>query len=181
MAEATDQQRRVGARMRQAARAKGLNPYDVAERLGVRPPTVYRWYQGARPGAELLQAFADLVGEPVAAFYAEADETRRQALDLLVAWADRLMGGASVAGAMQLSGLPIEDVPTPALLGLVAGEESLREALRLASGGHWEALSAEQRRALVERLTTPPPEDGSPAGGSGGEPTGARPGRRRKA
>lgn len=53
----------VGHRMKAAAQARRLRAADLAARLGVEKPTVYRWWNGERnPEEEMLDRYADLVG-----------------------------------------------------------------------------------------------------------------------
>lgn len=172
MPEPTEQQRRAGARMRRVAEEQGMKAYDVAQRLGVRPPTVYRWYQGSRPSQALLEQFADLVGMPVSEFYAEEAEPSEAALQLLVRWANRVMAGESSVQALRVAGMAVEDLSPLEVSGLIASEAHLRAELSRASQGGWNALSLEQRANILLALTKqnrddtttddPPAPDGAP-------------------
>lgn len=172
MTKPTEWQRRAGKRMEQAAVARGWNAYDVAAHLGIRPPTVYRWYRGSRPNQVLLERFAELVGRPVSEFYADEQEPPEAALRLLLAWAERLMAGDSAVQAIRYAGMAVEDLSALEVSGLIASEEQLRADLTRASRGAWSALTLEQRadilRALAQQRASgateddPPPVDARP-------------------
>jgi len=152
MRKPTERQLRAGQRMEEAARAKGWNAYDVALALGVRPPTVYRWFRGIRPGQELLERFAALVERPISDFYEEPGGAAEAAVRLLVQWADLLMAGQGAVQSIRTAGLAIEDLSALELSGLIASEEQLRADLTRASRGAWGSLSLEQRADIVRAL-----------------------------
>ena len=66
------QRQQVGAKMRDAASAAGVSAEKVAETLGVKSETVYRYYGGQiEVSEERLKQFADLVGQPTWIFHPE--------------------------------------------------------------------------------------------------------------
>jgi transcriptional regulator with XRE-family HTH domain len=64
----------IGSRMKQAAQRAGLGAEAVAEALGVKSETVYRYYQGQiEVSVERLSQFSRMAGVPVYSLYAEAE------------------------------------------------------------------------------------------------------------
>lgn len=174
----TEQQRRAGERMKQAAADRGWNAYEVAKRLDVRPPTVYRWFRGSRPGQALLEQFAALVEREVAEFYAGPDSQGRDPVALLVRWARHLLAGDTNAGAMQQAGMATEDLSTAELELLKATEAGFRDDLQRASAGRWATLSDEERALVLQRLIAE--LDASPKEGDQPPPPAPKPRARRK-
>jgi transcriptional regulator with XRE-family HTH domain len=143
----------IGQRMQQAAEAKGLGPYDIALRLEVRPPTVYRWYQGeARPSVKSVRAFAALVERSVA--YLETGEEPGDAVSLLlIQWADAVEGGEPARAAYERL------TPNPDFLNEREKERLARLApsmlafIPLLSGGRrWADLPAALKPQVAARL-----------------------------
>lgn len=164
----------AGKRMRLAAEAKGLSPYDIAEKLEVRPPTIYRWYQGeARPGVRLRNAFAALVGRSVA--YLETGEEPGDAVSLLlIQWADAVEGGESARLAYERL------TPNPEFLNDREKERLARLAPamlalipRLSGGRRWSDLPAAEKPRVASMLmdlldaVTPLAEDAGSTTGVG--------------
>lgn len=142
----------VGERLKHAATDAGLDALAVAERLGVKRTTVYRWWNERRQiDEEDLQKYASLVGKPAEWFRPE--EARRleaKAVDFIVATVDRIMSGEvpdqsvdAITGASELL-RPAERVKIRKAAG------SLREVFNELAGGDWKAVPEERRRAAVE-------------------------------
>jgi transcriptional regulator with XRE-family HTH domain len=65
----------IAERMKEAAQDAGLNPAQIARKMGLSPATVYRWFEGERaPSAESVEAFAAAVDKPVAWIYQRVNE-----------------------------------------------------------------------------------------------------------
>lgn len=96
MSEVTSQAE-IGRRMKEAADAAGLDPYEVARALGVRPPTVYRWYKGlSRPANRFMDEFGRLVCRPASYLWSGVEEIEH----LLLRWAE--LARAEVSGSEAL-------------------------------------------------------------------------------
>ncbi len=150
-----DQKAEMGHRIKKAAEEAGLSGYAIAKRLKVHFPTVYRWLRGDRmPAPALLQAYADLVGKPVAYFYGQEEENERpqEVADLLLAWAERLMAGEEPGRAFdRVTGEPTELGP-PERQQLASAAAAMREDLIQASGGDWDLLTEPQRRQILRQI-----------------------------
>jgi len=60
----------IGQRMRAAAIQAGIGASGIAQRLGVKPPTIYRWWAGERaPSSRRLAAYAAVVQQPMHCFF----------------------------------------------------------------------------------------------------------------
>lgn len=63
-----------GGRLEKLRGDAGLSRRDVAERMGVRQPTVWSWEKGrAYPSLERLPLLARVLGVPVSALLPEAE------------------------------------------------------------------------------------------------------------
>ena len=143
--------REIGQRMKAAAKAKGLNAYVIADALGVRPPTVYRWWAGTfLPGRKTMAAYADLVEKPLQAFYGE--EAAAEAIDLLLGIVNRVMEGEEAEQAVEvvLGGSSALTDGQRAELREVA--PYLKERLARILGDDWTLIPPVRRRAALEEL-----------------------------
>lgn len=142
-------QEEIGGRMKAAAEAAGCDPYRVADALGVRPPTVYRWYQGkSRPSNQFMERFAALVGRSAAYLWTGVEELE----EMLLRWAEltrQQVGGAEAL--RQLQGdegrLSVEE---QAMLNSLAPQ--MIELLNQMAGAAWETLPPDRQRDLMSRL-----------------------------
>lgn len=101
--------RRVGARMRDAAREAGLTQDQVAAALELGGKSVvWRWYEGiCLPPVERMEAFAALVGKPLGWFFG-AEDLRERTIEGLVRVLAAVMEGrrpSEELGRMLPSGL----------------------------------------------------------------------------
>src|SRR4051794_26286764 len=101
----------IGARMRAAARESGFTAEQIAQELGVRPQTVYRWWTNERvPERDWLARYAALVRRPVTFFY--TDDRLAELVGFLREFIDLTMAGEEPTGAWdQLTGRP--DILSP--------------------------------------------------------------------
>jgi len=139
-------QKAVGERMRQAAEAKQLDPYEVARALQRKPPTVYRWYTGeTRPANDDLNAFAALVGKPVIEILFGVSLPR-----LLLRWAtlaEQIGGSEALA---RLRGQTDWDESLRAVFDRLAPD--MLAMLSQMAGGDWRRLPEAEQLSLMQRL-----------------------------
>lgn len=146
-------QEEIGRRMKAAAEAAGFDPYRMAQELGVRPPTVYRWYKGqSRPSNEVMSQFAAVVGRSTGWLWTGAEEVE----DLLLRWArfasEQMPASEAVRsirgdyGSLTQEHRALLDQSAPGML----------QMLNELAGGDWARLDEEGQRqalrALVDRL-----------------------------
>lgn len=151
----SEEQLAVGKRMKAAAVQSGLSAYKIADQLGVKASTIYRWWYGERaPSSELLTRYANLLGKPVGYFYGQEKEEAepREIVDVLVCWADLLMSGEEPGTAFdRVTGEPDELTPRERQKLAVAASE-MRNDLIQAAGGDWALLTEEQRRQILHQI-----------------------------
>jgi len=149
------QQAMIGQRLKKAMDEAGLTGYQLAKRLHVHFPTVYRWLRGERtPTPVLLQACAELLDKPITYFYEQEGENDRpeELADLLLSWAQRLMAGEEPGAAFD------QATGDPAALSrrerqqLAAAAPHLRADLTAAAGGNWTQLSADEQRQILDQV-----------------------------
>jgi transcriptional regulator with XRE-family HTH domain len=149
-------QRERGKRMRAAAEAAGFRrAEEVAARIGVEPPSVYRWYSGkAKPRDEFLRAFAELVGRPAAWLLTgqEEPDLAQDFAEFLVQWARELLAGADAAAAYDRAFGEGADLPPEARRLLIEATEELRQAVREGRLPFFRALTVEQREWVARQL-----------------------------
>jgi AcrR family transcriptional regulator len=147
MAEAIDM-KEVGARMQQAAEAKGLGAYDIAAALGPRAPTVYRWFSGeSRPSIDLMNRFAALVERSAAWLWTGQEPLE----EVLLRWARlaQSVGGSEALAQVRREGAPA-DAETVRLLDQFA--PGMLAILAELGGADWPSQPQADQLALMTRL-----------------------------
>jgi transcriptional regulator with XRE-family HTH domain len=151
----SEEQAAIGRRMKAAAVQAGMNAYQIADQMGVKPTTIYRWWYGERaPSTALLTDYAGLVGKPVGYFYEyEGEEAEpREVASVLLCWADLLMAGEEPGAAFdRVTGEPGELTPRERQK-LATAANRMREDLIQAAGGDWALLTEEQRRQILHQI-----------------------------
>lgn len=150
-------QRAVAQRIREAREAAGFSVAEMAERLQISKPTLYRYETGNRnPEPEILRRIAVLTGRDPTDFYAFSDEERAEQLTAnLLAILDLAMEGMRPGEALKEVS-PASPVTPRELTRLNRRGPLLREYLdqtaRRDYGRDWAALSPEERLDLVDRI-----------------------------
>ena len=145
-------QAEIGARMKQAAAAVGLGAYEVAEALGVRPPTVYRWWTGeSRTDRATMARYAQLVALPQVWLEA-GDGVFDYVATMLRRWVDAASSGMQGDKAIEAVDARLLDTD-PGLAEAVRREApGMLQIIEEMGGGDWESLSEAVRTAIVRRL-----------------------------
>jgi transcriptional regulator with XRE-family HTH domain len=152
-------QKAVGDRMRQAAEGAGLNAYSVAERMGVRAPTVYRWWRGARVSQERMAEYATLVGRSPEWLYSgkEAPDSIRDFSDFFVLWAQAIHSGEDAAKAYETAHRRFwgeeKRLADPKKDLLREATEAMRQVVKEGTVPYFRGLTAEQRDFVAHQLT----------------------------
>jgi transcriptional regulator with XRE-family HTH domain len=149
----------IGMRMKQAAQAKGLTAYAIAERLGPRPPTIYRWWQGRHlPDREMMRRYAELVGVSVGSLYGEAvEEIPHMAMQMFVRAIELVLAGqpfsASAAQVMRERGLERSEQEEVAAFEqrAKAADAAVKDWLDQVLDD-WADLSPQERKTRLELL-----------------------------
>ncbi len=150
----------VGARMKEAAKAAGLDAAAIAAEMGVALQSIYNWWKGTRePGLLKLSRYADIVGREVGWFFdpngkhtAQVDDTMMRIIRLGMEGLDLLQAYEMVTkGDGALTRREREVV--------AAGSEMFRSELTRRAGKPLDQLTEEERshlgRALLDEALRP--------------------------
>jgi len=148
----------IGRRMELAARSVGMGFAAIAEKIGRRPPTVYRWWKGQQSPSDVdMGRYAEIVGVSVDyllyGFRGTAatceDEIRRLVAGLVFHGMDPTEAlEAATEGAGGEAAAPTAEERAE----LQASAHSMREVLWEHSGGHWDELTPGQRSAVLNLI-----------------------------
>lgn len=151
----SDVARRIGARMRAAAREAGLEQDQVAAALSLAGKSVvWRWYEGVfLPPVERMEAFAELVGKRLEWFFAEEDLLERTMEGLVRVLAAVMEGRrpSEELGRMLPSGLA--GAVTPELAARVdAMAAELRGEVARRALAEWESAAEATRQEVLRSV-----------------------------
>lgn len=142
----------IGARLKQAAKAAGMNADEVARRMGdVSPQTIYGWWRGNRqPDLVDLQRYAEVVGVEEGWFF---DPERRRAAaadDFAVRCLWLVMEGQDFGAAYEQLTEGKGGLSPRERRMVSAGTEMLRDYVNRQED--WASLPAEERVRLLRRI-----------------------------
>lgn len=148
------QQLRIGRRIEQAIRERGLSiRQEVVPAIGKSSATVYKWMDGTHAiSAEDLEKLAGLTGKPVVWFYG-GDDVAEMAERIDAALTEimfRLQGGGDLGDAVEEAVRAYGPLPAARKQFYSRRSADLREWLRRQYSAEWDRLTSADRERLKQ-------------------------------
>lgn len=148
--EPTEEQRRIGQRVKQAREAERLTQAELGAAVGVTSATVSRWEDAIPPpGTRQLEKLSGALGRPLEWFLGKTEETADEVQELLVGiFRSVLRGETPVAAFERQTQQPLR-LPVRDRRWLVERAQAFRDEFAQQTGRDLQSLSDRDLDALL--------------------------------